>query len=167
MSSLPKFVSGFTVIPVVYRHSTHILYVRAHLSKSKDIIYPEGRTLFLVNIPVDATDREISLFFKFCGTIEQVVYDRNSSHETEAEAEVETEAETSPSPSPSTEEQQPRLKKQRERPEKASPSIVPLPPVPTRTLRKTGSIAHIIFLDPSSLEKALVPPTKSRPLAIF
>ncbi|KAF8125973.1 hypothetical protein EV363DRAFT_1434396 [Boletus edulis] len=34
---------------------------------------------------------------------------------------------------------------------------------PLRTLRKTGSIAHIIFLDTLSLEKALVPPTKPRP----
>lgn len=163
MSTLPRFVSGFTVIPVAYAHSTHILYARAHLSKSQDIIYPEGRTLFLVNIPVDATDREISLFFKSCGTVERVVYNRDSSRETEVEAEIETETETSPSPSPSSEEPQPRSKRQRRPTESASPSVVPLPSVPIRTLRKTGSIAHVIFLDASSLEQALVPPTKPRP----
>jgi len=158
MSTLPKFVSGFTVIPVAYAHSIHILYARAHLSKSQDIIYPEGRTLFLVNIPVDATDREISLFFKSCGTVERVVYNRDSLRETEAEAEVESEA----SSSPSSEEPQPRSKK-RQPAESTSPSVVPLPAVPIRTLRKTGGIAHVIFLDASSLNKALVPPTKPRP----
>ena len=163
MSTLPRFVSGFTVIPVAYAHSTHILYARAHLSKSQDIIYPEGRTLFLVNIPVDATDREIALFFKSCGTVERVVYNRDSSRETEVEAEIETETETSPPPPPSSEEPQPRSKRQRQPTESASPSVVPLPSVPTRTLRKTGSIAHVIFLDASSLEQALVPPTKPRP----
>jgi ribosomal RNA-processing protein 7 len=167
MSTHPKVVSGFTVIPVAYAHSTHILYARTHLSKSQDLVYPEGRTLFLVNVPVDAADREISLFFKSCGTVERVVYNRDSSRETEAEADVDTVTLPSPSPSPSpsplSEEPQSRSKRQRQPKESASPSIVPLPPVPIRTLRKTGSIAHVIFLDASSLEKALVPPTKPRP----
>ncbi|KAI9574146.1 ribosomal RNA-processing protein 7-domain-containing protein [Boletus coccyginus] len=167
MSTLPKLVSGFIVIPVTYAHSTHVLYARAHLSKSRDVTYPEGRTLFLVNIPVDATDREISLFFKSCGTVERVVYNRGSLRETEAEAGAEEESETETSPSPSSEEPQPKSKSksktQRQPKESAPPSVVPLPPVPLRALRKTGSIAHVIFLDVSSLEKALVPPTKSRP----
>ncbi|KAH0826935.1 ribosomal RNA-processing protein 7-domain-containing protein [Lanmaoa asiatica] len=150
MSTLPTLISGFTIIPVTYAHSTHILYARAHLSKSQDIIYPKGRTLFLVNVPVDATDREISLFFKPCGMVERVVYDRDPSRaETEAEAEVESETSPSPSPSPSSEEPQPRSKRQRRPTESASPTV--------------RGIAHVIFLDGASLEKALVPSTKSRP----
>ena len=166
MSTLPKLVSGFTVIPVAYAHSTHILYARAHLSKSQDLVYPEGRTLFLVNVPVDATDREISLFFKSCGTVERVVYNRDTSRETDTEeldAGISPSSSPSRSPSPSSEEPQPRSKRQRQPKESASPSVVPLPPLPIRTLRKTGSIAHVIFLDASSLEKALIPPTKPRP----
>ena len=157
--SLPKLVSGFTVIPVAYAHSTHILYARAHLSKSQDVMYPEGRTLFLVNVPVDATDREISLFFKSCGTVERVMYDRDTSRDTEPEAESEAESETPPSPS----SEEPHPKRKRRPTENTSPRIVPLPSVATRTLRKTGGIAHVIFLDASSLQKALVPPTTPRP----
>ncbi|KAF8426111.1 hypothetical protein L210DRAFT_346320 [Boletus edulis BED1] len=48
---MSTLVSGFTVIPVAYAHSTHILYARAHLSKSLDVIHPEKRALFLVNTP--------------------------------------------------------------------------------------------------------------------
>ncbi|KAG6371930.1 ribosomal RNA-processing protein 7-domain-containing protein [Boletus reticuloceps] len=164
MSTLPKPISGLTVIPVAYARSTLILYAHAHLSKSQDVVYPEKRTLFLVNIPVDATDREISLFFKSCGTVERVVYNRNSRDEAEAEAEEEEE-ETSPplSPSPSSQDLQPRSKRKQRPTESASPSVIPLPPIPLRTLRNTGSIAHVIFLDTSSLEKVLVPPTKPRP----
>ncbi|KAF8447281.1 ribosomal RNA-processing protein 7-domain-containing protein [Boletus edulis BED1] len=152
---MSTLVSGFTVIPVAYARSTHILYARAHLSKSQDVVYPEKRTLFLVNIPVDATDREITLFFKSCGTVERVVYNRDSRDEAEAEAEEEAETEadieTSPplSPSPSSQNLQPRSKRKQRPTESAS--------------SKCRSIAHVIFLDTSSLEKALVPPTKPRP----
>lgn len=167
MSTLPKLVSGFTVIPVAYSHSTHILYARAHLSKSQNVVYPEGRTLFLVNVPVDATDREISLFFKSCGTVERVVYDRDASRGEEVEEDADVENETPPlhsPPPPPSKAPQPKEKGkgQRQPKESAAPSVIPLPPVPTRTLRKSGGIAHVIFLDASSLETALVPPTKPR-----
>lgn len=165
MSTLPKLVSGFTVIPVAYAHSIHILYVRAHRSRAQDTVYPEGRTLFLVNVPVDATDREISLLFKSCGTVERVVYNRDSREpeaEADSESDQESEEEASLSSSPSPDERQSRSKKRQSK-ESASPNAVPLPQVPLRTLRKTGGIAHVIFLDASSLEKALVSPTKPHP----
>ncbi|KAG9313323.1 ribosomal RNA-processing protein 7-domain-containing protein [Chiua virens] len=173
MSTFPELISGFTVIPITYTHSTHVLYARAHRSKSQDVSYPEGRTLFLVNIPVDATDREISLFFKACGTVERVVYDRDSESphgveegdREEEQAGTDTTRSPSPgSPGPSSEHiPQPRSKKQRQPKETAPPSIVHFPSVSTRAFRKTGGIGHVIFLDASSLEKAVVPPTKPRP----
>ena len=63
---LPKSVGGFTPIPIAYSPTaTHILYARAHSNpkstkpsakqndkrKEKEAVYPEGRTLFLVNLP--------------------------------------------------------------------------------------------------------------------
>lgn len=155
-------ISGFTVIPVAYAHSTHILYVRAHISKTKDVVYPEGRTLFLVNVPIDATDREISLFFKYCGTVERVVYNRESSHDTEAEVQDEEEAERETS-QPHSHPTKTKSKRQPTENTTAPPSIVPLPPLPTRPLHKTGGIAHVVFLDASSLAKALVPPPGGKP----
>jgi ribosomal RNA-processing protein 7 len=57
-----------------------MLYIRAHVgatSKKKPgkIEWPEGRTIFMVNVPPDATEREIVLLFKSCGTVEKVVFD--------------------------------------------------------------------------------------------
>lgn len=166
--SLPKLVSGFTVIPVAYAHSTHIIYARAHVSKSQDAVYPEGRTLFLVNVPVDATDREIALFFKQCGMVERVMYDRNTSYDAEAATNdgVDTEPDTEAAPPaptpPSSHKDTQRLQKRKRQPKESAPAVLPLPPLPTRTLRKTGGLAHVVFLDAAALDKALVPPATPR-----
>ncbi|KAH7922159.1 hypothetical protein BV22DRAFT_1114015 [Leucogyrophana mollusca] len=209
MSALPKSVSGFTVIPVAYARSTHILYARAHASpksksnsganlntgvntgantgasaKSKPL--PDGRTLFLVNVPPDATEREIVLFFKHCGTVERVVFDLddvdvgsdvdgNASGKSDGEeggedgedgmdetADVDADADA--------DQHQPNQQppKKRRKPTQATtqptpPKLVPLPSAPLRTLRKTGLSAHLVFLDAASLSRALAPAPKPRP----
>ncbi|KIJ19371.1 hypothetical protein PAXINDRAFT_127493 [Paxillus involutus ATCC 200175] len=173
-TELPKLLSGFTVIPVAYAKSTHIIYARPHASKSKNPTLPADRTLFLVNIPVDATDREVSLFFKNCGTVERVVYDREGLDSEQLAGEIsdsddEDEEGTGSSmdvDAPENNEEQPRKKRRGQKDKKAKPvppTVVPLPTVPLRTFRKTGSSAHVVFLDASSLAKALVAPPKPRP----
>ncbi|KAH9071594.1 ribosomal RNA-processing protein 7-domain-containing protein [Lactarius deliciosus] len=70
-------ISGFSILPVQYDHATHhMLYIRAHVGSSskknsKKPDWPEGRTIFMVNVPPDATEREIVLLFKSCGTVEK------------------------------------------------------------------------------------------------
>jgi ribosomal RNA-processing protein 7 len=78
MAALPSTVAGFTVLPISYSSSsTHILYARPHIGSKKadKNSFPDGRTLFLVNVPPDATERELILLFKQCGTVERVVFD--------------------------------------------------------------------------------------------
>src|ERR1700733_877183 len=76
--ALPASVSGFTLISVAYSSSAkHYIYARPHSGSKKATNHPvpDGRTLFLVNVPPDATERELLLFFKHCGTIERAVFD--------------------------------------------------------------------------------------------
>ncbi|KAI6039986.1 ribosomal RNA-processing protein 7-domain-containing protein [Pisolithus marmoratus] len=174
--SLPKLVSGFTVIPVAYPHSTHILYAKAHASSSKPTkpTFPPDRTLFLVNVPVDATERELSLLFRYAGTVERVLFDQNDLGDPELQADTlgsgSGSEEDSDGPDSSmevdtegnTETQRRKSRKDKKRDEPAPPAVVPLPTNPHRTLRKTGAVAHLVFLDSSSLTKALVPPQKPR-----
>ncbi|KAI6036053.1 hypothetical protein PISMIDRAFT_123225 [Pisolithus microcarpus 441] len=175
--SLPKVVSGFTVIPVAYAHSTHIIYAKAHASSSKPTkpAFPPERTLFLVNVPVDATERELSLFFRHAGTVERVVLDQNDLGDPELQGRAsgsgsDSEDEDSDGPDTSMEvdaeenaETRPRKsRKDKGKDEPAPPAVVPLPAGPHRTLRKTGAIAHIVFLDSSALTKALTPLPKPR-----
>ncbi|KAG1808853.1 ribosomal RNA-processing protein 7-domain-containing protein [Suillus subaureus] len=167
MSNVPKCLSGFTVIPIAYPSSSHFIYARVHAaSKSKTFkpnnVLPEGRTLFLVNVPPDATERELILLFKHCGTVERVLFDLNSTdalaeHASDSDEEMAEAAEN-----PDT-EARPRKKRKLQTSEPTPPEVIPLPSSSLRTLRKTGSCAHLIFLDSSSLAKALSSPASPKP----
>lgn len=168
---LPKSIGGFTPIPIAYTPSaTHILYARAHSNpkssraskdagrgKGKEVAYPEGRTLFLVNVPPDATERELTLFFKPAGTVEQVVFDVDGDvlggeNESGYPSDSEEEANVVDAVDEST--QRPR-KKRKTAKEDGPPEVIPLPTNTLRTLRRTGRSAHLVFLDASSLSRAL------------
>ena len=62
-------ISGFVVIPVSYDSpTTYYMYAQPHSSSkgkrnTNQTTLPDGRTLFLVNVPSDATKRELVLFF--------------------------------------------------------------------------------------------------------
>ncbi|KAI5114778.1 hypothetical protein M0805_005180, partial [Coniferiporia weirii] len=80
---LPETLSGFAVIPAVYsKDATHFMYAKAHMGSKKregsSSVLLAGRTLFLVNVPPDATEREITLFFKNAGVVEKVVFDQEA-----------------------------------------------------------------------------------------
>jgi len=173
-SSLPTSVAGFTLIPVSYSgSSTHILYARSHSgskkskpnAKGKNIDFPEGRTLFLVNVPPDATEREITLFFKSSGTVEKVVFDGESEVEAEQLGE-ESDSEEGEGESEEDEggdvEQEERPRKKRKTGKDIAPQVVPLPSPSLRTLRRTGRSAHVVFLDESSLTRALASSSKPK-----
>lgn len=172
MSPLPKFLSGFTLIPITYPRSTHYIYARTHVtSKSKTSkpanVLPEGRTLFLVNVPPDATERELTLLFKHCGTVERVLFDFNTSDSTLVEivSDSDEEMASDAGAEEAETEARPRKKRKLHTSEPTPPDVIPLPNQSLRTLHKTGSCAHLIFLDASSLAKALSPCSPSKPLA--
>jgi ribosomal RNA-processing protein 7 len=161
---MPSVISGFSVIPVSYKSSTHYLYARLHSSSKSDSgkILPDGRTLFLVNVPPDATERELVLFFKKSGTVEKVLFDfdvkepHNDVDDSEDEGESLKETQ---GPGEETQGEQPKRTK---KDKKEIPTVVPLPSQPLRRLRKTGLTAHVVFLDSSSLDLALASTSKPR-----
>ena len=159
---MPSVISEFSVIPVSYKSSViHYLYARLHSSPKSDSskIFPDGRTLFLVNVPPDATERELVLFFKKSGTVEKVVFDfdvkepHNDVDDSEDEGEPSKETE---------DEAQPKGRLRTQKDKKEVPTVVPLPSQPLRRLRKTGLSAHVVFLDSSSLDLALASTSKPR-----
>jgi len=175
LMSIPTQISGFNVLPVLYKSSssaassskstsksssttTHYLYVRAHASSSTNKTQlPEGRTLFLVNLPPDATERELVLFFKNSGTVEKVIFDFEVQEITTAGDDTDSEdddddGDVDMDGADQNQGQQKRGKKEKKA---AAPTVTPLPSTPLRKLRKTGSSAYVIFLDASSLQKTL------------
>ena len=160
-------ISGFLPFPVQYDHDIfHMLYIRAHVSGSsknaKKAQWPEDRTIFMVNVPPDATEREIVSLFKSCGTVEQVVFDADGPGES---SDVESDEDSAESEAPSPSQSHARKKRRTVASSSTSkskgpsqgqrPKVEPLPVVPVRTLRRTGQTAHIIFLDASSCTRVL------------
>ena len=159
----PLSISGFAVLPVLYNKSTtHCIYARIHeRTKAKDTdALPGGRTLFLVNVPPDTTERQLSLFFNHAGTIERIVFHGDSTADVpdgdvsafsseDSEVEQDTEEDNDIS--------HPRKKRKTSKQDhkKHPPEVVPLPTVPLRTLRRSGQNCHVVFLDSSSVESAL------------
>ncbi|KAG6821447.1 hypothetical protein H0H93_010171 [Arthromyces matolae] len=159
--ALPTSLNGFTVIPVTYSStSTHYIYARAHVGSKKTAhnSLPEGRTLFLANVPPDATERELSHLFKQSGTTEKVIFDLDAVEPNKEDIDSEEEEETLMDAE--VEETGPR---KRRKVKDDTPKVVPLPTKTLRTLRQSGRSAHLVFLDSSSLERALSSASKSRP----
>ncbi|THH11082.1 hypothetical protein EW146_g8168 [Bondarzewia mesenterica] len=161
-------VMGVEVLPVTYSSTSHhVLYIRPHAGSSKNSKgqgreLPDGRTLFIVNVPPDATERELVLLFKSCGTIEKVLFDSNSGPASDEQEEESGEEgsdgeldEDDEMDSDASQDEHPRKKRKLAKEEPRAPKVKPLPFPPLRTLRKTGRTAHVIFLDPSSLSRAL------------
>ncbi|KAI0092099.1 ribosomal RNA-processing protein 7-domain-containing protein [Irpex rosettiformis] len=169
-----KSVAGFTLITVKYSpDSTHFVYVRAHTAskkgKARDTGLPDGRTLFMVNVPPDATEREIAHFFKSSGTVERVVFAGDDMEETLREELVGEELDESEDEEHEMEgveeieaDVHPRKKRKMDKVFKTAPLVTPLPTHPTRVLRKTGRSAHVVFLDDSSLTRALASASRPR-----
>lgn len=134
---------------------------------------PDGRTLFLVNVPPDATDREITQFFKSCGIVERVVFagegdadEEEDTLDSDDEAEEGEESDENTEHSDESEDDgHPRKKRKTNVKEVKSivPQVTPLPSHSLRILRRTGETAHVIFLEPSSVARALSLSSKSRP----
>lgn len=160
-------ISGFLPFQVQYDSDTfHTLYIRAHAGGSSKNAnkaqWPEDRTIFMVNVPPDATEREITFLFKSCGTVEKVVFDvdrpgESSDEESDADSAESDAASSQPSPTrrntktvarSSTSEPSAPSRGQR-------PKVEPLPIAPLRTLRRTGQTVHVVFLDASSCTRAL------------
>lgn len=161
----PFSISGFSVLPVLYNKSaTHFIYARIHertKAKARDTI-PGGRTLFLVNVPPDATERQLSLFFNYAGTVERVEFHGDSTVDSPEEDVLMSSGEDSQANEQDDMEadhviSQPQKtkKKTKENRIKRPPEVVPLPVTPLRTLRRSGQNCHVVFLDSSSAEAAL------------
>ncbi|KAK0563680.1 hypothetical protein OC861_004675 [Tilletia horrida] len=152
-------VADFTLLPIRYLGKSnpviHYLFVRAHHASTtiaqassdsgSTSSLPQDRTLFVANLPPDTTDRYLRTLFKNAGAIERIALREVSS------------VPFSSSPPYCAQD------------DKEAPAIQLLPPLDPRELQgqtvganrgdcaflTTSAHAHIIFLDESSLRRAL------------
>lgn len=187
-SSTPRVINGFHVLPLAYPNSAaHYLYLRADKSKavgsSSSSALPSKRTLFVVNLPPDATSRHLRHIFEKAGRIEDVRINKRGfgaaeQAETVEEVGDDDDDEAMLSDSGDEEEQeeqemttsQPqKTKKQLKREAASRPKIPELHALPHLNPRRehgflrTGSTAHVVFLEEGSVEKALSLAASSKP----
>lgn len=164
-TKIPLEISGYLILPLFLppfpsfpTSATHFLYLAKHQPKIPTV--SSSRSLFLVNVPFDATDAHIKRLFSTQldlpnGKIEDVQF--------EGEKRAAPNVTVLPPPTTSTSA---KNGKKRKRPVDAeSPQEIEgadLPPTWDRQLRGFGRTAVVVFVDRASLDAAITAVKKSR-----
>ncbi|KAF9355894.1 Ribosomal RNA-processing protein 7 [Mortierella sp. NVP85] len=166
---LPLHMPSITLSPSsthsspAYKNVIHYLYFKKHESPKEDAKTPKGRTLFLLNIPVDATESQIRELFKPYGRVVVVHFINRirDTHLTKEEREqqeeleqLEKEAETLEAESNTKGKGKKGNKKQQTAPEEEMNHH--------RALFASGSQAYVVFLEEQELTKVLNMKRKKR-----
>ncbi|KAF8951836.1 Ribosomal RNA-processing protein 7, partial [Entomortierella lignicola] len=146
-----------------YKNVLHYLYFKKHESPKQDAKTPKDRTLFLLNIPVDATESHIRELFKPYGRVASVhflnrVRDNNLTKEEREQQEelerLEREAEAI--------EEAKNTKGKKGNKKQPSTSSTETTQDQRRKLFATGSQAYVVFLEEQELVKVLNMKKKKR-----
>jgi ribosomal RNA-processing protein 7 len=141
---IPTATGDFTILPLQITPvpaypvaTTHYLYIRSHEPKLPDARSP--RSLFVVNVPIDATEYHIrSLFSRLGGgLVEDVTFET-----------------TRPSKSAMIKQAPVQASKKRKRLDEDE-LMMSLPAVWDREVQKSGSSAVVVFVDKPSMEATL------------
>jgi ribosomal RNA-processing protein 7 len=160
-------IGDFLVLTTSYSsQATHYLYIRAHASRTASDDFPTDRTLFLVNVPPDSTERELTTLFSACGAIDRVKFGGQETFpeleddftSCDEEGEPTVEENTIMQEDEDATKTSKNLKRDKRQP---LPRVIPLPTVALRHMRRTGGTAHIIFTSPKGLSAALSLPSTS------
>lgn len=178
-------ISEFSILPIAYSsQATHYLYIRLHSSKANakaktgaSDSLPNDRTLFVVNIPPDATEREITVLFSKAAPVESVHFSGQDhveelmNEEEEEEPITDEELRSADVDETITDEDEDEeqdagkhLRKNKLDEKKHTPKVIPLPTANIRHLRKTGAIGHIVFSSSKGLDSVFSLPASSLPL---
>lgn len=153
-------MAGYTVLPVQLpptpafpKPATHFLYLRPHEPRIPDPDSP--RSLFLVNVPIDATELHLRHLFSkqlSAGRVEKVHFEA-----------VPTKKNTKTQGSSSSSSSHSSKKRKRVTADDLQSQLdsIELPSTWDRQLQKSGSHAIVIFVDRPSMEASLKAATKA------
>ncbi|WFD32981.1 hypothetical protein MSPP1_004038 [Malassezia sp. CBS 17886] len=157
-------VAGFAVLPVRYaplaacEHPVHYMYVRRHAGASAEL--PAGRTLFVANIPVDATHGGLRDLFRKAGAVADI-------HVQGGRGAAPPGAEDDDDDDDAGEEEEeghggPPASAARRTGRRGPPRTRPIPSLGAASdaFTPSGASAHIVYLDASSVDRALQLPAK-------
>ncbi|KAJ2743655.1 hypothetical protein GGI20_003575 [Coemansia sp. BCRC 34301] len=134
-------VSGYKVLPVQIGGGagTHYLYFKQHTSKREDPLLPSSRTIYISNIPADATERDLRRVFQGVARVARVVF-----HSAVGQDAVKVAAATARTVS--------ELSSSGKKGAKAATEVAKAPLAP---LLCSGSSAHVVLLEDAELGAVL------------
>lgn len=188
-----RSIAGFHILPLSIPSSSssssptqHYLYLRPHeVTSAKDTL-PKGRTLFLVNLPVDTTEGHLRSLFEKAGRVEEVRFRRRRGGSGMREQELEgladeegsddeegaqdgmtlDEAAAAQPATSAAEAKRAKYKKSKKPAGPQAPALHSLPPLDPRkeaAFLETGSSAHVVFLEETSVKRALALSAEGKP----
>ncbi|KAF9292075.1 Ribosomal RNA-processing protein 7 [Mortierella alpina] len=166
---LPLQMPSITVSPssphnsASYKNVLHYIYFKKHESPKEDSKTPKNRTLFVLNIPVDATETHLRDLFKPCGRVVSVhfinkVHDTNMTKEEREQQEELERLEKEAAMIEAESGNKTKGSKKGSKSKQAAGSAEDH----SRTLYATGSQAYVVFLEEQELTKALTMKRKKR-----
>ncbi|KAJ2612224.1 hypothetical protein H4S08_002799 [Coemansia sp. RSA 1365] len=159
-------IGGYKVLPVRFSDdrdgATHYLYFRQHSSTKEDILRPTDRTIFMANLPVDATERDVRRLFQGVARVARVIFNgavgQDAVKTTAANARMTGELAAAMA-SAAEEQQQGKAGKNRKKRQAtakgAEEDEQQHKPVVRSQLLVSGSTAHIVLLEVEELDNVL------------
>ncbi|KAG0203115.1 Ribosomal RNA-processing protein 7 [Mortierella sp. GBA30] len=167
---LPLHMPSITLSPTsphsspAYKNILHYIYFKKHESPKEDAKTPKNRTLFVLNIPVDASESHLRDLFKPCGRVVSVhfmnkVRDTNMTKE---EREQQEELERLEKEAAMIEAEANNKAKSGKKSKSKQATAQEQEDGHTRKIFATGSQAYVVFLEEQELTKALAMKRKKR-----
>ncbi|KAJ2717173.1 hypothetical protein H4R19_000117 [Coemansia spiralis] len=154
-------IGGYKVLPVRMGgdedSAVHFLYFRQHSSTRDDMLLPEDRTLFLANLPVDATERDIRRLFRGVARVARVVFNGVAGQDVvkSAAATAKMTADLAAAMASAADGAHKAKASKKKGAKDAAAESEPTTAVPRGQLLVSGSSAHVVLLETEELAKVL------------
>ncbi|KAI8326082.1 hypothetical protein GQ54DRAFT_295011 [Martensiomyces pterosporus] len=151
-------IGGYKVLPVHFDGSetAHYIYFRHHKAIKEDILLPSNRTIYMFNLPADATERDIRRLLHGVARVSRVVFHsvvgQDIIKSTAVEARLTSELATAVAEAAEAKDKKPRKKhtKQQQNDDENGAK-----PVPRTHLLTAGASAHVVLLEEEELSSVL------------
>ncbi|KAG0167418.1 Ribosomal RNA-processing protein 7 A [Apophysomyces sp. BC1034] len=143
---------GYKIVPVIVKdRCRHYLYMKKHVLRSSSELAATDRTLFIVNLPADATDDHLKHLFSAYGRIQRIIYHNRPSSFGLTDGNSDSEDELPAVVIPSKTSLKNRKRKAgKEQPETSETRL--------QTILHSGASAHVVFDSPKDLKSVLEMP---------
>ncbi|KAJ1956701.1 hypothetical protein GGI12_005239, partial [Dipsacomyces acuminosporus] len=152
-------IGGYKVLPVHFEDSdaVHYVYFRHHKAGKEDVLLPANRTIYMFNLPVDTTERDIRRLFQGVARVARVLFHdvvgQDIIKTTALEAKMASELADALAEAQETKDK--KLHKRHIKQGAESDNSDEVEPAPRTRLLVSGASAHVVLLEEEELDSVL------------